>query len=306
VNAALHNYRVQEKAFKSARLFLGHLRLSQPHWGRAPSSPWIFRGQADANWSLVPSAFRTPGKDLIKHLSMPYVEVLRKDRAKLASLAQFTMRPAQHKLLANIDETAFRENVLAALAHVAAEIHAVDEFVRLSDNVGLPIPSSRSSGVHDYLRGLLSVDVISVGEQREAWLNPALDDTFGLAQHHGVPTRLSDWTRNPLVAAFFSAQNIRGESLAVWALDTSWLSPASRIRTVTCRRYDNTFLHAQDGLFLWDSEAVPSLRAANGQRYNRRSARLKKVAVYECCERSLFLYRRFRGSCGCFGANGFL
>jgi len=30
---------------------------------------------------------------------------------------------------------------------------------------------------------------------------------IGLMQHHGAPTRLLDWSRNPLVPAYFSVEN---------------------------------------------------------------------------------------------------
>lgn len=42
-----------------------------------------------------------------------------------------------------------------------------------------------------------------------------------LAQHHGVPTRLLDWTKNILVALFFAVASSETTDAAVWCLDLS-------------------------------------------------------------------------------------
>lgn len=164
-------------------------------------------------------------------------------------------------LIAEFPQKELRENYVSSTLHAVAERELVVAFVSLADEVGLRVPQdnfsttwNRPFPVRDQARDARLRDDtgLNVGDEY-----PSI--AFALARHHGVPTRLLDFTYRPLVAAFFAAdsdceeENDVDRRIVVWAIHAESLPEDMQV--VKHRRSEIGFLQAQDGLFIYDRRA---------------------------------------------------
>lgn len=54
---------------------------------------------------------------------------------------------------------------------------------------------------------------------------------LAVAQHHGLPTRLLDWTENALIAAFFATRGVVGDDRVIYALEWSKIKDADESKS---------------------------------------------------------------------------
>lgn len=101
------------------------------------------------------------------------------------------------------------------------ELVQLSQFVAACDRSGLRVPGDCSE-----LRETLEPLYWEEGRWPATWPPPEHWQLWAVAQHHGVPTRLLDWSRVSTIAAYFAACSClqlppggRSERLAVWALD---------------------------------------------------------------------------------------
>lgn len=219
---------MREIVAETAREAISLLRPTEKDWtegglAKRKGATWFFRGQACSTWGLVPSRLRLPSDDIESATAKSNWDVL--------------------------------EN----------EVRDVQNFLRLADE-HLLLTEPYTSGMQPALNNLLRNNRERFSQGDCADLASSLRSTevlrsFALAQHHGIPTRLLDWSPNPLVGLFFAAESVLDEEnveeSAVWCLSYGAIAGPmpSDLRLVETPRHGNEFAARQRGVFTIDAHA---------------------------------------------------
>ena len=250
----------------TAQEFVEALRPSNSHWWEGAFCPWVFRGHARQEWQLLPSAWRLD--NVIMENSI--VEASRRfDAVQPAQSLSWFWQPNYWSGPAvfgdNDAQLAKRLTILST-----AEYLPVWDFAERCDELGMqvplsgpgPDPAQDPNWLANPGRPLFGDELLRFSD---------LPAALALAQHHRIPTRLLDWTRDSMAAAFFAVEPLRqvetGANLVVWALHKRHAREISTegisfpnapqgaprfdpiLTVVRPSTRDNPFLAAQAGLF---------------------------------------------------------
>lgn len=176
---------------------------------------FIYRGQRDASWHLIPSILR--------------------------SNSPSTIISGQKKITA--DDQIF------------SELAILGQFVKQCDLLGLKIVNDSAELRENLAPKTYPADNYNINPSE--WPTEKLIELMALAQHHGVPTHLLDWSKRSYVAAYFAASAAlakydiaqKDAKFAVWALNAAKIHSYKNINIIKVPGSTSSNLAAQSGLF---------------------------------------------------------
>jgi FRG domain len=182
--------------------------------GKFPDK-FIYRGQRNATWGLLPTALR-----------------------ENTGIAQYL---------------SFVRNNKEVEVQIFKEIQVLKWFVDACDQSGLSIPNDSPAFRSKHL-DLNNISIPHRFMTPSYWPSDDYFELMALAQHHEVPTRLLDWTARSYVAAYFAAADVLSAGdfdgkLAVWALNTELINLFPNIKIVSVPKSNNSNMAAQAGSF---------------------------------------------------------
>lgn len=193
-------------------------------WGRNPNlDGYIFRGESQESYELIPTALRPESVD---------------DFWNVCPLGKPVEQQYQWQTW-----------------QVQAEYQILRLFYKMADQNGLKVPLCSK------VRANISQDFDIMGclnlSNEEIWIHDDLLEIAALAQHHGLPTRLLDWTYDIYVALYFAFDSAleKDNNLVIWSLNKehlSFLKPTVNtvnVQFITPHYADNPNINAQKGLF---------------------------------------------------------
>ena len=246
-------------ACENAGQLLERLRPGDPIWRGGDYKRWLFRGQWDSTWDLVPSAFR-----------------------------------AHTHFVHRGQEACIKETVKEQLD---MEKSLISDFYELVNETGLKVPGDVRD-IEDPKDPLLYSAIEDVRWPPEFFIELTaiaqhhgvptrfLDFTYSalVAAFFSVFVFLQG--RSDSIATTAEAD---GGNFAVWGIDGDFMDKAwpryskmSRLRQVVVSGFDNVFLQRQNGLFIYDTEASKNV---NDRGYQTINEAIEQAALADISQR---------------------